>query len=315
MSVSFEKYLCNRERLRCICGSTRQGVVFRRSDRYRLPFRYSLCLKCGHVRTVDPINRNLIGDFYGSSNYRTLYHKTEKATEYFARVGSRPAASQKLFMYCQSNIQSTGLVIEWGCSGGWNLIAFRDAGWRVIGYDLDTRFVAEGRKLYGLDLHVAKSGLPSASITEAPNLIILNHVLEHVFDPVAFLRDLRKCCIASTVVVVGVPLLETMKIWHWKNFFHIAHIHYFSARTLRYCALTAGFEIIDSRSSPGYFTLKIGSPKVTELGKRSVFASIWYLSRGFLEPVGRLRKTVYKVICAVGLKERYDAFVQSRRKL
>lgn len=313
MPASIDKYLRRREQLRCICGNSRSGLIFRHSDRFELPLRYSLCLRCGHVRNVDPIDRALIGDFYGSSDYRTLYRKSDNASRHFASVGNNPVVSQKLFNYCKSKAGSAGLVVEWGCSGGWNLLPFRDEGWRVVGYDLDSVYVPLGRETYNLDLRVAKSGLPSKSLEEPPDVIILNHVLEHVVDPIEFLTDLRQCCKSSTLVVVGVPLLETMKIWHWKNFFHIAHVHYFSARTFRYCASAGGFDVIDSSPSIGYFTLKMGTSTTSKLGKLSVCWSVWYLLRGFLEPIGRARKNLYKFICAVGLKECYDEFIQSRR--
>ena len=292
---------------------SRTGIVFRRRDRYGFKFKYSLCVNCGHVRTVNPLSKSATGTFYKSSDFRSLYYPSESPSEYVRRVGSSPETARRLFDYAVSRVGLPASVIEWGCSGGWNLLLFREAGSSVVGYDLDSTYVELGKELYNLNLITASSGMPFDSIKESADLIILNHVVEHVSDVTEFLANLRQCCSASTSVIVGLPLLETMRLWRWKNFFHIAHIHYFSSKTFQYCAEKSGFEIVHSSPKTGFFTLRLGTKSVQRARFGSIFTSVYHLTKGFFDPIGRMRKLVYRLICSLGLKEWYDEFATNLR--
>lgn len=295
------EYLQDRQHLSCICGSER-GWIFRRRDRYGLRFSYGLCPRCGHVRTMNPLSARAAERFYGSSDYRTMYFPKESPRDVLLRKCPKPNSVTPLMEFARVNGQMAGTVIEWGCGGGWNLVPFRDAGWDVIGYDYDVPYVQLGREFLDLDLREIGPNQELPTPSETADLIILNHVLEHVLDPVQLLRHLRSWCTPSTVVLVGIPLLRTIKNSHWNDFFHIAHIHYFSTGSFKNCALKAGLEIINSDPKRGLFALQsreIQSPLERRTDKPAISAIS--LLVGFLDLRFRGRKLVRSALKSLHL--------------
>jgi hypothetical protein len=103
-------------------------------------------------------------------------------------------------------------------------------------------------------------------------------------------------------LVVGVPLLETIKHWHWRDFFHVAHIHYFSASSFADTASRASFSIVHSDVSKGLFALRKSDQQAAPVSVRApVVRSVVLLLKGFIEPKFRLRRMARHFVASVGL--------------
>lgn len=293
-------YLSDRQVISCVCGKA-PSVVFHRRDRYGLPFSYVLCLRCGHVRTKNPLSDLAAERFYGSSDYRKLYNPNQSPIDILHRQSPKANTQSRLLTHAQVIGLRTGTVIEYGCGGGWNLVPFRDAGWKTIGYDPDAVFVELGRVTHSLDLRVVAMGGAPVTPPEVPDLVILFHVLEHFLDPVTVLRQIRSWCTPDTRVIVGVPLLEKIRSWRFNSFFHVAHIHYFSRRSLEWCANEAGFELVQEHST-NMFVLRTAPQQNYVTPRRiGVLVSAWNLMIGFLHPSFRLRQAMRRLIVLMGL--------------
>lgn len=81
-----------------------------------------------------------------------------------------------------------GLLLDVGCGNGGFLVLARQAGWSVEGLDFDATAVATARSR---DLPVTLGGIDALSAHhERYDVITLSHVIEHVHDPVSFMRQL-----------------------------------------------------------------------------------------------------------------------------
>lgn len=294
------EYLSHRVNIDCVCGDS-GGLTVRRTDRYGLKFRYKLCVKCGHVRTYDPLSSDSAHRFYSSSDYRSMYFPNESAESVLLRKTPKPNTISPLLNYVQKLQIPCGNLVEWGCGGGWNLVPFRDAGWNVQGFDYDRPYVELGRELLGLPLQEITSEEIKLQTTP-PDIILLNHVLEHAVEPSTLLKRLKTLCSETTTLVVGVPLLETIPVWHWRDFFHVAHIHYFSAESLARVASLAGFQVVHRDIQSGMFAL-VKSDDVVPLSisTGSPMKSALFLAKGFIEPRYRARQIVRGALTALGL--------------
>lgn len=294
-------YLNDRTSLACVCGG-QTGPVIRRRDRYGLKFRFRLCARCGHVWNSTPLSESATTKFYRSSDFRTMYFNGESPVAVLKRKSPRPNTESLLLSYVRQQVARTGSVIEWGCSGGWNLVAFRDAGWTTQGFDYDRTYIQLGRSEFGLDLNEIDGDKLSADPIDQPDVVLLNHVLEHSPDPVSLLRRIRELCSDQSLLVVGIPLLETIQTWHWKDFFHIAHIHYFSSRSFEYVARKAGFEVKHANLEKGLFALSL-SPNIDTLTLRrqDVLRSAWLVARGYIEPRHRTLMAIRGTLKVLGL--------------
>lgn len=239
----------------CLCGSTRSWGVKERG-RYGLKIDVVMCRDCGHVYQ----QRQLLGDdliaFYDGP-YRELYGpgdvlKSDKARDV------RFANSRKSILPVMNNITHTDApyVIEWGSGAGWNLVPLKDAGATVKGFDPDSGYVAYGRENFDIDLEVLSdpSILPDHLDREV-DMLIVNHVLEHMTDPEAVIKNFRALLSDEGIIYVGLPFIEALDIWGWEHFFHIAHIHYFTIPYFCKLAACAGFQIKEINREKYYLVL------------------------------------------------------------
>jgi SAM-dependent methyltransferase len=90
-------------------------------------------------------------------------------------------------------------VLDFGCADGKLLDALQDCGWETWGIEsaVDTAFVRHRR----LD------AVPGAATFD---LIVANHVFEHVTDPLGLLRELAGACRVGGYLHVGVPRFDTL---------------------------------------------------------------------------------------------------------
>jgi len=80
-----------------------------------------------------------------------------------------------------------GDLLEVGCGAGTRLRIFAALGWRVTGQDVDAAALAEAQRTSGAEIHVGPLD-DLARQGRRFDAIVMNHVIEHVVDPVRFLR-------------------------------------------------------------------------------------------------------------------------------
>ena len=97
-------------------------------------------------------------------------------------------------------------LLDVGCGNGQFVAEAAAAGWHASGIDLDDAAVEAGRRA-GLDLRRESVQERAAREPGAFDAVTLSHVVEHVADPVAFLRAVRDLLRAGGHVWVATPNL------------------------------------------------------------------------------------------------------------
>jgi len=213
----------------CLCGSSaRMPLIWR--ERHGLELWPSICMRCGHVYLPTRISGPNLIDFYSTSNYRALYGAGDKLKSEDAKRSRIEAAKRNLLPLVKAEREQKRAadfkIIEWGCGAGWNLVPLRDAGFDVSGYDYDRNYVDYGIMEFKLQLN-AIIDETIYRIKGQADVLIINHVLEHIEDPFYTLKSLSDVLKPGGVVIIGMPFLENISTWGLKSFFHIAHVHYF----------------------------------------------------------------------------------------
>ena len=80
-----------------------------------------------------------------------------------------------------------GELLEVGCGAGNRLPLFAALGWRVTGQDVDAEAAAQAQRTSGVEIHVGPVE-ELAGRGRRFDAIVMNHVIEHVLDPVELLR-------------------------------------------------------------------------------------------------------------------------------
>lgn len=138
-----------------------------------------------------------------------------------------------------------GRLLEVGCGEGTFLNRLRHRGWDVDGVDFDAKAVKRAEEAYGIRVHMGD--LESAAFPEACfDAVVMNHVIEHVYDPVALLRECRRILRPGGRLVVVTPNVQS---WghgrfgqFWRGLEPPRHIHLFSRPSLLRCAQEAGYD-------------------------------------------------------------------------
>jgi len=84
---------------------------------------------------------------------------------------------------------------------------------------------------------------------EKYDVVCAFQVMEHVEDPIAFLKSLKKVTRPNGEIFIEVPNLRDalLSVWdvpsHRKFFYHSAHLHYFTENILKKIAQNVGFNI------------------------------------------------------------------------
>lgn len=140
---------------------------------------------------------------------------------------------------------SAGRLLEIGCGDGNRLALLREMGWSVEGLEIDAKAAQIARSRHNLKVHISRLEdlrLPADSF----DAVVMNHVVEHLYDPVALLKECRRILVPQGTVVAVTPNIESIgyKIFgeNWRGLEPPRHLHLFSPATLLATAKAAGFE-------------------------------------------------------------------------
>jgi len=117
---------------------------------------------------------------------------------------------------------------------------------QVSGCDLDIQAIKFAQSNFDIDVQVGMYPMVKSNLRK---LFILSHVLEHVFNPLDTLREIRQIMQLGDFLFIAVPGLNAVAEGSYKNdlrrYFHIAHVTDFTGGTLCNVARQAGFKVLN----------------------------------------------------------------------
>lgn len=140
-----------------------------------------------------------------------------------------------------------GRMFEVGCAAGYFLKAAQARGWRVAGVELSE--MMRRRCAQVVDCPLYGSLAEAAASASRFDCVVMLEVIEHLPEPLNFLRQVRALMAPGGVLALSTPNFgapEAMRNpahFHW--FSPPAHVSYFTAATLRDCVARAGFVAIE----------------------------------------------------------------------
>jgi len=177
-----------------------------------------------------------------------------------------------------------GRLVDVGCGNGRFLARMRDLGWEVLGVEPDPEAARVARERFGLT--VIPSTLEEAKLPEASvDAVTMNHVIEHVPDPIGLLAECRRILRPGGTVVVVTPNLQSLgcRVFKadWRGYEIPRHLVIFSSKALRLCAERAGLTInslrTTARSARWMWVASKSLRASNQLSKAGIIARIWRL--------------------------------------
>ena len=218
-----------------LCRRTRFSL-FQKLHHLGVDLQYLICRHCGLVFLSPRFDELSLREFY-QAEYRVLNSGDEGPTKEDLRV--QQARAGHLARVVKSQVREVRSHLDIGCSAGELLSAIRAAycdvaNFKSVGIELSRahRSWCEQR---GLLVYPTVEDFLAGGAREF-DLVTLSHVLEHLVDPVGFLRDLRLKVVSST----GFLLLEVPNLFG-HGCLEVAHTLAFCERTLKEMLHVSGF--------------------------------------------------------------------------
>lgn len=204
------------------------------------------CASCDHGFLTE----NIIKDA------KTYYDEEYRSTYSHNAVSSRTDAEEIFNIYSQFQNQRLNVIspqlrpdhklLEVGASAGQFIFHVRDKVDCVHAIELDTECCEFLRREIGIDCE-SNYLERSKYFHERYDIVCSFQVLEHVEDPVEFIRNLKRVMAPGAKAFIEVPnlrdpLLSVWDIPNYKSFYyHTAHLQYFTEASLLKVAGLAGF--------------------------------------------------------------------------
>ena len=207
------------------------------TDRRGKPLRTVICMETGLVRH-DPIPSDAeLAQFY-AADYRIAYKGTAKPRRRQVLRNFR-CVSNHLHTYGDV-LDAPNHVLDVGAGSGEFLFMMQRLGKSVKGIEPNAAYAEYCRESLGLDVQTAHLS-PDLFAPGQFEFIRMNHVLEHLNDPVEYLGQVARWLSPQGLLYVEVPNIEVDCRQRTRGrIFHYAHIYNFNPWTLRTCAGLAG---------------------------------------------------------------------------
>jgi SAM-dependent methyltransferase len=241
-----------------VCGSENAARLFDASDRLyhttTREFSVVRCGGCGLVR-LDPQPspaelRRYYPDNYWFAPDSSAASRMEEA---YRRLVLRDHV--RFVTHALANVAAPGPLLDIGCGGGLFLGLMRRRGFRVVGLDFSAEAAAiawrrqQAPAVCGM---LEQSPLRPASFAA----VTMFHVLEHLYDPRAYLAGVRELLKPGGRLIIQVP---NASCWQfrllgrsWNGVDVPRHLFDFRARDVELLLETADFEVVRRK----YFSLR-----------------------------------------------------------
>jgi 2-polyprenyl-3-methyl-5-hydroxy-6-metoxy-1,4-benzoquinol methylase len=135
-----------------------------------------------------------------------------------------------------TSFKRNGILLDVGAGVGTLMHVAKKHGFETYGVEISEWASAYARDKRGLNM--ITGALENAAYPDAHfDVIVINHVLEHVADPIKLLSKVRRILKDDGVLVVGVPnigsIMARIMRERWLSLRPEEHIWHFSANTLR----------------------------------------------------------------------------------
>ncbi|MCX7974180.1 MAG: class I SAM-dependent methyltransferase [Candidatus Aminicenantes bacterium] len=145
-----------------------------------------------------------------------------------------------------------GHLLDVGCGNGWFLKVMLKLGWKVTGVERDEEAVRLAKDMFGLE--VIQGTLDDIKFPpEQFEAITINHVIEHVHDPIKLLAECRRILKSNGIIVIATPNLKSLTKYlfgqYWRGWDVPRHLFLFSPKSLRICVERSELRIKQVRTS------------------------------------------------------------------
>jgi|MTBAKSStandDraft_1061840.scaffolds.fasta_scaffold01656_14 2-polyprenyl-3-methyl-5-hydroxy-6-metoxy-1,4-benzoquinol methylase len=141
-------------------------------------------------------------------------------------------------------LKKESCILEIGCGSGLLAVYLKETGYNVEVTDIDSSLLTEINQLYGIIGYCGD--ITRIRFGKKYDAVILNNVLEHLYDPVSVLNRVNGLLKSDGLVFIEVPNIASFQFQIFQNrWFPLQlpeHLYHFSLNSLDLIAKKAGFQ-------------------------------------------------------------------------
>lgn len=186
---------------------------------------YLNCLGCGLILRKTKIGKNEIENIYDDRKYFSGY--LDNYIE-FIKIFN-------LMLNLIERYKDPGKILDIGCGLGIFLYLAKKRGWKPSGIEI-SKFASNYAK-NKLKLNVINSDNLNTFEDDFFDVIVVNHVLEHIENPLLILNQIKEKLNLNGILFIGVPningLYPRLQKENWPSLRPKTHIYQFTPKTLK----------------------------------------------------------------------------------
>jgi SAM-dependent methyltransferase len=213
------------------------------------------CCDCAFLYTSPPLP-------VGVKLEQAYYNDAGRYTAFEASVGQRSIRRRLAWLARHAK----GQLLDVGAGKGEFVLEAGRTGWEAVGLEPSPAFCDYARERLGVTLVCGWLGEEAGISTASFDLVTLNHVLEHVEEPVPLLRSIAAYLRPGGLLFVEVPNCDSLFLRLTDLYFRLRglpwssrlsplhppfHRFGYTRRSLAFALGRAGFAIVARRTFPG----------------------------------------------------------------
>ena len=204
------------------------------------------CNACTARFTQDVPAQDAIGAYYASENYIS-HSDTKKGiiNSLYHLVRKRTLISKRRLVLNETGI-TKGQILDIGCGTGAFLDTMKEADWAITGLEPDHVARAKAAELY--NIHPHESGKLFELNGGSFNAITMWHVLEHVHELHAYIKQIETLLAPNGKLFIAVPNYTSkdadIYAAHWAAYDVPRHLYHFSPQSIEKLLSTYNLKLI-----------------------------------------------------------------------
>ncbi|MEP7197478.1 MAG: class I SAM-dependent methyltransferase [Saprospiraceae bacterium] len=236
-----------------LCQSNEIELVFEVKDHKISQETFSLsdCKSCGFRFTADPPNENEIGKYYDSPRY--ISHSNNNQ----GPINRVYHYIRSLMLRCKLNlirkISTQRNVLDIGCGIGFFLNTMKENGFKTLGIEINENARNFAKSNFQLDV-IPPSFLTENKIADKFDVATMWHVLEHIYEPKAYLNAVSNVLNDNAHLIIAVPNYRSMDaqkyLSFWAGYDVPRHLWHFDPKSINTLLSACGFELKSIKRLP-----------------------------------------------------------------
>ena len=215
------------------------------SNYKRKIFKCNICGHCNAVHNID--TKKFYSHDYSIISHGKLIEKKFKKILGLKKKSDNYHRVRRFLEFFEHNINSKIKLLDVGSGLSVFLHAMsKKVNWDIEGIEPDLNFVDFAKKK--LKLKVSRATLENNKSKKKYDIISLNKVIEHVKDPILFLKKTNKMLKKNGYIYIEVPDADSAsqtKNGKHREEFYVDHLHIFSLKSLTNCLTKSKFNLLE----------------------------------------------------------------------